>query len=220
MGFPGHFKITGHSGTEFKHRKAFSKIKSYKESGNHKKNKSDSGEFILPIKASVPTDYQHAYRQDRKMRLYFKLPVFLITLTLISLVLLKNCGKYESSVESRNHQALMDYTIEQKDANAESYIFFLNSGYYHLNRNELNTAQWEFTRALYIDEYGKEARIGLTRTLIAQCKEYQKECDNIQVNLDFLHNMKYLPIAEIEKMWQKVAFIELVESKNRSTTAW
>ena len=115
-------------------------------------------------------------------------------------------GGYETAVESRNHQLLMDFNTEQKDANAESYIFFLNSGYYHLNRNELNTAQWEFFRALSINSYGKGARIGLTRTLIAQCKAYQKECENIKEQLDFLGSMKYLPIEEIEEMERQVVY--------------
>ena len=208
MGFPGHFKISGHSGTEFKHRKAFSKIKSYKESSNSKNKQSESGEYILPIKATVPTDYQHAYRQDRNMRLFFKLPVFLITLILVSFVVVKTSGGHEMVVEYSIQAPCLDLTPQEKEECLEAYLLFVNSGYYHLNNGELNTAQWEFTRAIYIYEYGKGARIGLTRTLIAQCKDHQKECDNIQVNLEFIRSMKYLPITEIEKMEGQYVYVE------------
>jgi len=72
----------------------------------------------------------------------------------------------------------------------------------------LNTAQWEFFRAISIDEYGKGARVGLTRTLIAQCEGYQKECDKIKENLDFLRDMKYLSNSEIEKMGDQYVYEE------------
>ena len=142
------------------------------------------------------------------MKLYFKLPIFLIIIALISFGLIKNYEDYNTAVEATNQQALLDYTIEQKEGNIEDYVFFIHSGYYHLNRNELNSAQREFTRALWIDEYGKGARIGLTRTLVAQCEGYQKECEKIKENLDFLRAMKYLPNSEIEKMEDQYVYDE------------
>ena len=193
MGFAG-LKISGHSGSEFKHRTAFSKRKTLKSSS------SESGDFALPITDSLPTDYQKIYDQDRKMRLFFKLPVFLISLMVIGYVTLGSSSHYEDALKDRNYEQLSSAnTVEETEA-FQDYAFYSNSGYYHLRNNQLYIAQREFSRALEIDEYNIDARIGLTKTMIERCRQLHEVCEEVQPQLDFLRKMKYLNEKQIKNL--------------------
>ncbi len=215
MGFPGHFKIAGHSGTSFKHRKAFEKIKSYQEQSKNEKTSFDEGTYKLPIKSSVQTNYQEANKQDRRMRLFFKLPVFLISVIVFSFVFVKSSKYYKNMLNARNQQEIIGFKTVQETGNLEDYIFFVNSGYYHLRRKQTSTAQSEFIRALSIDKYGKDARIGLTKTLIERCKDYHEGCEEIQANLNFIRGMKYLPEEKINELEEQFNFVVLHEVRSQ-----
>jgi len=216
MGYSGPGKISGHTGTEHKHRKAFSKIKSYQQSQN-RSNYSKSGDFILPIKSSVPTNYQQAYQQDRKFKLFFKLPVFLITIIVIGFVFVKSSSHYKDALNARNYHQKQDLEAIKMQVQRDDYLFLVHSGYYYYRRKQLSTAQSEFIRALSIDEYGKDARIGLTKTLIERCIAYHEGCEEIQPNLDFIRGMKYLPelkIKELEDQFKYVVMHEVSVQRN------
>jgi len=207
MGFPGHFKIAGHSGTSFKHRKAFDKRKAYQKQSSNTKKSADKTSIKLPIKSSVPTDYQKAYQQERRFKLFFKLPVFLITIIVIGFVIVNSSSHYKEALNARNHSNKIELEMVMEAVQREDYLFLVNSGYYYYRRKKLDTAQWEFTRALSIDEYGKEARIGLTRTLIEQCKEYHRACDEISENIEFIRGMKYMSDSKIKEMEEQVDLV-------------
>lgn len=216
MGLPGHFKITGHSGTEFKHRKAFEKIKSYQEQSKHAKNAFNEDSFKLPITSSVPTNYQEAYKQERRIKLFFKLPVFIVSVILIGFVFIKSSNHYKDALNARNYQQKIALETIMEAVHREDYLFLVNSGYYYFRRKKLSTAQWEFTRALSIDEYGKDARIGLTRTLIERCKAYHEGCEEIQTNLDFIRGMKYLPEEKIKELESQLNFVVIQEAPSQN----
>ena len=160
MGFAG-LKISGHSGSEFKHRKAFSQRRTSENSA------SKTEVFALPIIDAQPTDYQKIYDQDRKLRLFFKLPLFLIALIVIGYVTIGSSSANKAALNAENNEQFN--TVKETEI-IQDYDFYINSGYYYLGKNKLNTAQREFTRALGIDEYNIDARIGLTKTMIERCK--------------------------------------------------
>lgn len=192
MGFPGHFKITGHSGTEFKHRKAFDKIKTYRRQSDKKDSTNESSDFIPPILSSAPIDYQQKYVRDRKMRILFKLPLLMISVILLGIVVVKSTNYYKDSLNNKYHQSLIDFTSYKTSKALKNRTFFNNSGYYHLRIGDLYTAQQEFTRALHKDEYDIDARIGLTETLIERCIRNNEVCKEALTNIAFLDDMDYL----------------------------
>ncbi len=207
MGLPGHFKITGHSGTEFKHRKAFEKIKAYKEQAKHAKNAFNEDSFKLPITSSVPTNYQEAYKQERRIKLFFKLPIFIIAIIVISFVSVNFSNHYVDALNARNYQKQLSYRTEKEIKKLENFTFFYNSGNYHLQKNELNAAQLEFTQVLYLDKYNIDARIGLTETLVARCQQYHELCDEAQIQLDFLDDMDFLTKSRIRDLYHQLRFV-------------
>lgn len=167
MGFPGHCKISGHSGT----------------------------------------DYQKIYQQDRNMRLFYKLPIFLISVIVIGLVIINSTSNSKEALNARNYKQINTINTVKETEVIQDYVFFINSGYYHLRRNEIYTAQWEFTRALKLDEYNIDAQIGLTKTMIERCKQLHEVCEAIQPHLDFLRKMKYLPDTGMKKLQQEFDMI-------------
>lgn len=196
MGFSG-IRIPGHSGSEFKHRTVFSKRKTAESSS------SKSEVFALPITASTPTDYQKIYAQDRKVRLFFKLPVFLISVLIIGYVTLDSSSYFKDALNPRNHEQFNRINTVKETEIIHDYVFFINSGYYHLRNNDLYTAQREFTRALKLDEYNIDARIGLTKTMIERCKQFHEVCEEVQPHLNFLRKMKYLPNSGMKKLQEE-----------------
>ncbi len=194
MGFPGHSKIAGHSGTEFKHRKAFSKIKHYHQQSSVKNNVPGTEEFLLPIPATVPTNYLQAYQKERSIKLLINLPVFLIAISLVGYLLINFSNECEKSFVQNYERGLsnLEKNKEEKIRRIKNFTYFYNSGNYHLQKNELLKAQKKFTRALALDEYNIDARIGLTETLIAQCQQYHLFCKEAQIQLDFLDDTDYL----------------------------
>lgn len=191
MGFPGHFKISGHSGTEFKHRKAFEKIKAYRKQSNETKNHSGKTALKLPIKSSIPIDYQYAYQKNRNLKLFFKLPIFLVSILSIGFFI-ANIPKDLGNIYLPKDQELIDAKAKKEAIRLENLTYFYNSGYYHLKRNELEEAHRDFVEVLLKDEYNVDARVGLAETLIARCKQDCVLCEEVHLQLDFIDKMDYL----------------------------
>ena len=123
---PGHSKIPEHSGTDFKHRKAFSKARELLQKKIPKRS---------PSSTSPTAPNRSAYAGSGK------LPV--------------------------------------------------DTGNGYLAHGEPAQAHLEFAQALRIDEYGKDARVGLTKALILRCRTEGKYCEVADDNLAYVLKMKY-----------------------------
>ncbi len=192
MGFPGHCKIAGHSGTDFKHRKAFSKLKEYKQNTSKKYGNITTEEFLLPIPAAIPTDYFGAYQRNRRINLLVKLPAFLISICFFGFFLRhfsNTCT--EHSIVNFN-EARLEIDKEKELKKMENITYFYHSGNYHLQKNELHKAREYFTRTLAADEDNLDARIGLTETLTMYCHRHNLFCKEARIQLEFLQEMDYL----------------------------
>jgi hypothetical protein len=65
-------------------------------------------------------------------------------------------------------------------------------GYEFLSYNKLKDAQEEFMKALNVDQYGKSANIGLTKTLLEQCEQNQTFCEDAEKYSKLISDMKYV----------------------------
>lgn len=199
MGFPGHFKIPGHSGTDFKHRKAFSKIKKYYRDQQIIRSPKSDCESAIKATQQNPIKYRFSKR-DKILNLGVKFPLFLLFTTMAFFVLKNFTNYYFTKFEKSNRQFVIDLNKQAEKEKKDAYDLFVRTAQSYLHVNKLDKAQSEFIRALSLDNYGKLARIGLTKTLIKKCKQQQEFCDEIKPHLDYLEQMKYLSKKEIETL--------------------
>ena len=83
-----------------------------------------------------------------------------------------------------------------------AYKVLLQSGNDYLYSKQLDEAQAEYLRALQVDEYGKFARIGLTKVLAKKCELFGVYCEEAQDHLHFIKEMHFLTegkFMELEK---------------------
>ena len=199
MGFPGHFNIPGHSGTDFKHRKAFAKIKDY----NRKRSSIDLPKIETEKDFKTSPQFSKKYQltfAEKAIKFGFKLPLFLCFI-IISFWVFNNFTNHYFSVINNSDKAYQTTVKEYKaKEKRENYDLFIRSGKSHLKANQLNFAQAEFIRALTIYKYAKEARVGLTLTLVEKCNSRKEFCQEAQDHILFLKKMKYLTEGELNAL--------------------
>ena len=184
MGFGGS-KIVGHSGTSFKHRKAFTKIKKFNKltelSYENAPELNDQEQVRKPM-------ISRNLSKKGRVREYVVLAVIIIIslflfLHFIDILNSKSTNYLGASLERHTeHRARLDL---------ENYNHFIDVGYDNLRRNNLDNAQLYFVKALEIDTKGKEAREGVTQVLHQQCELKKKFCVEYEENLAYLVAMKY-----------------------------
>ncbi len=190
MGFSGS-KISGHSGTSFKHRKAFVKIKEYYNK-NKKVSRNKSNEKEISEKEGGCQREYKVKKFDKVINLGFKLPLFIV-FTIALIIVGKNYTRAlsKSFLENRSN-AQIERALNDKIESENAYRVLTRTGFDYLRYEQLNEAQSEFTRALKINSYGKEARIGLTKVLEKKCNLYGEFCKEAELNLEYLKQMNYL----------------------------
>ena len=184
MGYCGG-KIQGHSGTQFKHREAFSKIYNYHKSKTFSKNKTIINQYS---ERSASTILINSPRNSSIKILK------IIALILISLLIIKSVKLLNSKTSTylKGKQEILDRKNKIDESEMERYNLLIKSGYKSLKIDQLNDAQTDFVRALRIHEYGKEARFGLISVLNKQCNQNGKFCRDALDNENFVRLMGWL----------------------------
>ena len=188
-------KISVHKGTAFKHRKAYFRDKRLQSS----KVLSKGTETEKP---NAP--YQSAYRSSARLRWILQLIGTAVTLAAIIAIGATILSDFSDSPQFTTQAA----AAEQRKADAETqnaYRMLINAGNGHLASNNLDWAQRKFVSALEIDTYGKEARVGLMKTLFAKCETQGVYCEEAEENLVFIQKMRYASEQEIEYYFQQIA---------------
>lgn len=191
MGFPGHFKIPGHSGTDFKHRKAFSKVKAYQKTRKSVRKHIASSKFGDPGIVSQLQEARTSKANTFATYLSIGSKLFFALALLTTFVLGMNWvlnRPISISPEPEN----LAFKKELRDA----YHVLVTTGNNFLLGGSLDEAQSEFVRAIKIDEYGELARIGLTKVLAKKCELYNEFCEEAVQQKDFLKEMGYLSEEE------------------------
>ncbi len=188
MGFSGAY-IRGHSGTQQKHRKVFENIKRYKKKIGPKRN----SKSCMNDRFSMPENDARKFT-DSKLSKRLKLGfISIILISLISSVYVISTTESINVIEIHNvksRQIQKDKIKFEAEQKLIDYNYFVESGFSHLKINNLNEAQWEFVRALYVDEYGINARIGLLKVLEIRCEKDGKYCAEAEENRVYLNEMK------------------------------
>jgi len=211
MGYGG-CRIPGHSGTQFKHRTAFSRAKHHRSNLRYKN---------LDYKASSYPNLKNnvgLIREEKTHPVYkilgdafkwFTAILFLLCIAGIAYLI------YDSSDLSKNESHPEKFLVNlnalyQNDFDKRAYRILNNNGARHLYGNNFDFAQAEFTRALKVNPNGKNARRGLTKILIYKCQTKNQYCEDAQKNIEFLLLKDYATQKEIDK-WQKLSLDSLMD---------
>ena len=193
MGWSG-MKIPGHSGTQFKNRKAFkNKLKPIADSQNSNTTKQD-----------IYHEYSYdELLQDRAAHKKVNFKVFLwICIPSVTLLLayLSYMGVFFSD-QNLNISEQTHSTSPHADPN--SYQILVEAGFIALRDNRLYDAQLDFMQALQVDKYGKQANLGLTKTLSETCRQRGKFCEEAASYYDFTKKLE--DVTEQDIKWLGVA---------------
>ncbi|MEM9823966.1 MAG: hypothetical protein AAF985_22970 [Bacteroidota bacterium] len=201
MGFSGS-RIPGHSGSDFKHRKAFVRQNEYyRKQGkaqNSKTNTEEQGQDPISETRSFEPS-----KAEQWIKYGIGLPAIILTSAgilyalffygdLVSLGLNKDPQQYAKEVKEKQ--------LRQKAIKDDAYRVNVGTGNYYLQNNQLKAAQTEYTRALQIDKYGETARIGLAIVLLKRCQREGVLCYEIAEQLTFIQEMNFLSPKEIEDL--------------------
>jgi len=199
MGFSG-IKITGHSGTEFKHRKAFASFKQVSKNPSYKN-------IDAPNNAQFEKrDYSYKVNKlEQLIKIGFLLPLFLGTLFFaIYLFFDPKIGWFEP-LYFNNAAYLENKESEEKRLNREAYAVLVKSGYEYLESNNLDQAHWEFYRALKMYSHAKGANLGMTKTLAIKCQTkgvYCKEAKDYYESVIRINSVSKKEKEEIKAILQ------------------
>ena len=188
-------KISVHKGTAFKHREAFFRNKRLQPSKISTKGSETEGPYA---------PYQSAYRSSAKLRWILQLVGTVVALAAIIAIVATILSDFPDSPQFTSQAA----ETEQRKADAETqnaYRMLINAGNGHLASNNLDWAQRKFVSALEIDTYGKEACVGLMKTLFAKCETQGVYCEEAEENLVFIQKMTYATEQELEYYFQQIA---------------
>jgi len=160
MGFSGS-KISGHSGTSFKHRKGFDKIlKHYEQTRYTYEDAPQLNESIFN-----PKESKFIFRNESSLKREKVIYLMIVTTSIIISVFLfhfiNDTSDFDIGINSKSYQERLHF---QKEID---YVEFTHAGFDNLKRNKLNNAQLYFSKALEINQCGKKARIGLTKVLVS-----------------------------------------------------
>lgn len=182
MGFPGHFNIPGHSGTDQKHKKAFTKWRKWQREDalsyeSERKSSQRTGQYKSEHEVS---------RTGRKWLLILGLPVVLLALACSGWLIFQAGDGMMSSFE----QPLTISLTPQTDAERlRSYDHFRRLGNQALEEGHHEAARVNFTHALTLAPYSKNARVGLTLVLEHYCVENERYCDEAKEQRRYMKKM-------------------------------
>jgi hypothetical protein len=182
--FPCQFRIPGHSGADFKHRKPFIKIKEHlnkrkRAASVYKKSFSSSSLKTAKSKFSK-NDVSH------KLLKWISAAI-LVVLCLSIFFLAENVARSVITDLGTDRRKSTDFVDHQKiKAFNNAYFVLTTTGNAYLEGNMLDEAQTEFARALKINKRGKLAILGMTKTLMKKCAQEGKYCEEANEYLEYV----------------------------------
>ena len=180
-------KIPGHSGTDFKHRKAFSGPKAFYKNGrifSKKKLAASSQSFEEILKAR-----KHQKRVESRILIYLVLFIGILTISCLW-YFDQNYPAYVYKQEQQRLEQYQNSKLEkQLKEDMEDYSVLVNIGNINLDHGKLNEAQGLFSSALRIFPNGIEGHIGMEKTLRLQCFTNSQNCKEAQNYAAFVKSL-------------------------------
>lgn len=167
MSVLGPGKISGHSGTAQKHRKAFKDARAWQK----KKVRISGGRIQQNLGHEQKWEERSAdHRKNTAIRL--------VVISIGVLCLLATVFWIYSTSDFSTYQTEL---MEQEEARqhrekGEAYRLLVNSGENYLRANSFVAAQEEFTLALKLYPQGEKALLGMTQTLASKCLYLEIDC--------------------------------------------
>ncbi|MEM1321819.1 MAG: hypothetical protein AAGG75_16285 [Bacteroidota bacterium] len=180
----GWFHISGHSDTQFKHRKAFASQKAAKPKTLGASEVPDNEEIAALRREGLNARFRKA-RQSRRFHRWVFFPMLsalFICLFFTMHYTSRDWIAYEEKQRKVRGQPLLD---RKKEENIQAYIVLVKTGNRYLLGDHLEEAQAEFTRALRLNAYGVAANLGMSETLAKRCEVEGKWCEMAQHYIEF-----------------------------------
>lgn len=182
MGYCG-LKISGHSETSFKHRKAFQTRKANLQKSMRYGLKKYKHTVIEPYKDTSEE------RSTLKSKIIASRSLKIISISgLLFIILLFPyfiyLGLYNIDINAKSIS--QERTIEKQKEKGNAYEMQIKAGQRYLKNGKLDDAQYEFVLALSNKKYGIEARKGLYNVLDLKCIEFGLLCNEAQENKEYL----------------------------------
>ncbi|MBR9921268.1 MAG: hypothetical protein GYB31_10555 [Bacteroidetes bacterium] len=186
-------KIPGHSGTDFKPRKGFNKVKSFQE--NLAKD---------PATKYKGRNYDRNQRlKDTKVYKGIALGIAIL-LALTGGVAAGVFGDSVSQVIQYDKEVKAGLAIQKENRESaekkDAFKILLKDGNNYLQSNQLYEAQIAFERAIKVLPDNTHAYIGLTKTLVAQCHSLRLNCEQAIDYIQYLQEAKILPEQKIRSL--------------------
>lgn len=196
--FPGSFRISGHSGTDFKHRKAFKKTKELQDKRKRTSSVVIKSNFNYKISENL---LHNSYEKLIKVGLFLLISVFVMQFK--ERMIFDPLGEYGA------HGFTEKATIKEQNKriiNEQAYHVLTTTGNDYLYWNRLDEAQDEFARALKIDKNGYKANLGMTKTLMKKCKQRGEYCDEAKDYLDYMKTSNQYIDNELVELEETLVF--------------
>ena len=187
MGYSGGFKIPGHTGTDFKHRKVFSQYDSTKNAiySQPLGHSNDLKPKLEPQKFRIKNE-------KSKSEAIIRLLVFLAFFSLLGFGFFSFNYLLSEAFNSSSPRSQLLLEQYQKNERNSGYSMLVATGKQYYKAGKLDDAQAEFIRAIKIKEYGKSAWLGLTNVLNEKCRLYNQYCDEAKENEEFINEIGFL----------------------------
>lgn len=183
--FPCQFHISGHSGTDVKHKKPFVKLKEYYKNNPDYPSNATEKSVIAKYENLITTRTES--KVNRLILFFVKIPLAIMMLggVVIGSVHFYKLSKNIQVSKKRRRSVKAEIFM------IESYDFLVKSGYYELSRGDMKKAQAEFIRALNIKKMGLEAVVGLTEVLKKRCENESMYCHKYMEYQEYLEKVTY-----------------------------
>jgi len=189
MGFCGS-RIPGHSGTDFKHRKAFVGIKTYTQKSRFFKNYYPEKLQSDPLPFEKRLQEKWLQKAIRFSTFFLILSAILFLFGMYSFTLMQNVVR---SIESIHLQE-----AALKKAQNTTII----CGYEYLSENQLELAIEEFSEVISMNEKHRAARVGLAEALVKLCNSNEDYCELAALNTKYVYDHKYAKVREIRSWFR------------------
>lgn len=169
MGFPGQFRIPGHSGTDKKHKKAFTKWRKWQREDaltyeNGSRTSARTGRYESEY--SIPT-------YIKKWFLIVGIPIIFLAVGSLS-YLVFNAG--DGLISSYKKAEVVIDSPHNDVERLNAFLFYDKLANRWLEKGDYEEALANFNQALKMAPYSKRARLGLIKVLEHYCEYGESYC--------------------------------------------
>jgi len=191
-------KIAGHSGTDFKHRVAYSAIKKY----NRKNNPPSKHRSSNP---KPPSRYQ--YNESTIFLNLTSTLILILTFLIVGFLFFQETAPLVLKTTDYEQLRLTREAIRQQefnDSRLTNFSYYLNVGELYYNRGNQEAAQANFQKALSYTDKEQDIYVKYARSLSEQCYQDGYNCNTAAAYIEYVANKQLVSNSEINALRAKV----------------